>query len=214
MDEWCACSPSMLVPRVVIEQWFLVAIGDDDKGTDAVAKSANAADAIFEIVGHIPATTLASWGMTEGEVRLVLPGEPISRLRSALATLFNADDQTGEVRATLLLQVGHRVSAFLPHENEVVAIKGISLTLPLAIRRGRRVDMLREGIGKIELAGDHVAVVDERLEVYVGSAAWIPPGIDRIEAHLPVSPGELRSAQEGLALCRTSLLARVTGIEP
>jgi hypothetical protein len=61
-----------------IEQWFLVAIGDDDKATDAVAKSANAADAVFEIIGHIPATTLASWGMTEGEVRLVLPGEPIS----------------------------------------------------------------------------------------------------------------------------------------
>jgi hypothetical protein len=49
-----------------IEQWFLVAIDDDDKAADAVAKSANAADAVFEIVGHIPATTLASWGMTEG----------------------------------------------------------------------------------------------------------------------------------------------------
>jgi hypothetical protein len=61
-----------------IEQWFLVTISSDDKATDAVAKSANAADAVFEIVGHIPATTLASWGMTEGEVRLVLPGEPIS----------------------------------------------------------------------------------------------------------------------------------------
>jgi hypothetical protein len=47
-----------------IEQWFLVAIGDDDKATDAVAKSANAADAAFEIVGHIPATALAGWGMT------------------------------------------------------------------------------------------------------------------------------------------------------
>jgi hypothetical protein len=61
-----------------LEQWFLVAIGDDDKATDAVAKSANAADAVFEIVGHIPATTLATWGMTDGEVRLVLPGEPIN----------------------------------------------------------------------------------------------------------------------------------------
>jgi hypothetical protein len=57
-----------------IEQWFLVAIGDDDKATGAVAKSANAADAVFEVIGHIPAATLASWGMTEGEVRLVLPG--------------------------------------------------------------------------------------------------------------------------------------------
>ncbi len=60
-----------------IEEWFLV-IGDDDKATGAVAKSANAADAVFEVIGHIPAATLASWGMTEGEVRLVLPGEPIS----------------------------------------------------------------------------------------------------------------------------------------
>jgi hypothetical protein len=74
-----------------IEQWFLVAIGDDDKATDAVAKSANAADAVFEIVGHIPATTLASWGMTEGEVRLVLPGEPISGWQ-ALAALANCHD--------------------------------------------------------------------------------------------------------------------------
>jgi hypothetical protein len=40
----------------------LVAIGDDNKATDAVAKSANAADAVFEIVGHIPATTLADAG--------------------------------------------------------------------------------------------------------------------------------------------------------
>ena len=60
-----------------IEEWFLVAIGDDDKATEAVAKSAHA-DAVVEIVGHIPAATLASWGMTEGEVRLGLPGEPIA----------------------------------------------------------------------------------------------------------------------------------------
>jgi hypothetical protein len=60
-----------------LEQWFLVAIGDDDKAQDAVAKSANASDAVIEIVGHIPATALATWGMTDGEVRLVLPGEPI-----------------------------------------------------------------------------------------------------------------------------------------
>jgi hypothetical protein len=60
-----------------LEQWFLVAIGDD-KATNAVAKSANAANASIEVVGHIPAATLATWGMTEGEVRLVLPGEPIA----------------------------------------------------------------------------------------------------------------------------------------
>ena len=61
-----------------LEQWFLVAVGDDEKAKEAVAKAINATDEVVEIVGHIPATTLASWGMTEGEVRLVLPGEPIS----------------------------------------------------------------------------------------------------------------------------------------
>ena len=56
----------------------LVAVGDDEKAKEAGAKAINATDEVVEIVGHIPATTLASWGMTEGEVRLVLPGEPIS----------------------------------------------------------------------------------------------------------------------------------------
>ena len=41
------------------------------------AKSADAPEPVVELVGHIPATTLTGWGMTEGEVRLVLPGEPI-----------------------------------------------------------------------------------------------------------------------------------------
>lgn len=61
-----------------LEQWFLVAVGDDEKAKEAVAKATNATDEVAEIVGHIPATTLAIWGLTEGEVRLVLPGEPIS----------------------------------------------------------------------------------------------------------------------------------------
>ena len=61
-----------------VEQWFLVAIGDDDKAKDAVIKSTNASEEVVEIVGHIPAAALAGWGMTEGDVRLVLPGEPIS----------------------------------------------------------------------------------------------------------------------------------------
>jgi hypothetical protein len=60
-----------------VEQWFLVAVGDDERAKEALAKSANASDAVVEVVGHIPTTTLASWGMTDGEVRLVLPGEPI-----------------------------------------------------------------------------------------------------------------------------------------
>jgi formylglycine-generating enzyme required for sulfatase activity len=29
---------------------------------EAIAKTANASDAVVEIVGHIPATTLAAWG--------------------------------------------------------------------------------------------------------------------------------------------------------
>jgi hypothetical protein len=60
-----------------LEQWFLVAVGDDEKAKDAVAKATNASEQV-EVVGHIPAATLAAWGLTEGEVRLVLPGEPIS----------------------------------------------------------------------------------------------------------------------------------------
>jgi hypothetical protein len=61
-----------------LEQWFLVAVGDDDGAKDAVSKATNATDEVIEIIGNIPATSLASWGLTEGEVRLVLPGEPIS----------------------------------------------------------------------------------------------------------------------------------------
>jgi hypothetical protein len=43
-----------------LEQWYLVAVGDDDKARDAVAKAANASEEITEIVGHIPGTTLAA----------------------------------------------------------------------------------------------------------------------------------------------------------
>jgi hypothetical protein len=61
-----------------LEQWFLVAIADNEKAKEAVAKTAKAAVDVIEIVGNIPANNLASWGLTDGEVRLVLPGEPIS----------------------------------------------------------------------------------------------------------------------------------------
>jgi len=61
-----------------LEQWFLVAIADNEKAKEAVAKTAKGADEVIEIVGNIPANNLASWGLTDGEVRLVLPGEPIS----------------------------------------------------------------------------------------------------------------------------------------
>ena len=60
-----------------LEQWFLVAIADDEGAKIAVARTAKIEEAVIEVVGHIPPTTLAGWGMTEDEVRLVLPGEPI-----------------------------------------------------------------------------------------------------------------------------------------
>jgi hypothetical protein len=75
------------------------------------------------------------------------------------AISFNANNQIGEIGATLLLQVNHRVSAALAREHEVVGIKGILFSLPLTIGRCRRVDMLRDGIGKVELAGNHFVVV-------------------------------------------------------
>lgn len=61
-----------------LEQWFLVAIDDDEKAKDAVSKATKATDEIIEVVGRIPATSVSNWGLTESQVRLVLPGEPIS----------------------------------------------------------------------------------------------------------------------------------------
>ena len=60
-----------------LEQWFLVALADDEGAKVAVARFTKVEDAVIEVVGHIPAATLVEWGMTEGDVRLVLPGEPI-----------------------------------------------------------------------------------------------------------------------------------------
>ena len=61
-----------------VEQWFLVAIGDDEKAKDTIAKTAKDGNAVVEVIGNIPASRLASWGLTDGEVRLVLPGEPLT----------------------------------------------------------------------------------------------------------------------------------------
>ena len=61
-----------------IEQWFLVAIGDDAKAKEAISNAAHGTDDVLEVIGTIPATRLASLGLTEGKVRLVLPGEPIN----------------------------------------------------------------------------------------------------------------------------------------
>jgi hypothetical protein len=60
-----------------LEQWFLVAIDDDERARDAVSKTTKATDEVIEVVGRIPASSVAEWGLTEGEVRLVLPGEPL-----------------------------------------------------------------------------------------------------------------------------------------
>jgi hypothetical protein len=49
----------------------------DEKAKDAMRKAATATDEVAEVVCHIPAAILRPWGMTDVEVRLVLPGEPI-----------------------------------------------------------------------------------------------------------------------------------------
>jgi hypothetical protein len=61
-----------------VEQWFLVAIGDDEKAKETISKTAKDGNAVVEVIGNIPASRLASWGLTDGGVRLVLPGEPLS----------------------------------------------------------------------------------------------------------------------------------------
>jgi hypothetical protein len=61
-----------------LEQWFLVAIGDDEKAREAVSRVTKGTDDVVEVIGRIPASNLASWGLTDGEVRLILPGEPVS----------------------------------------------------------------------------------------------------------------------------------------
>jgi hypothetical protein len=59
-----------------VEQCFLVAIGDDDKTKGAVSKVTK--EEVVEVVGRIPASNFASWGLADDEVRLALPGDPIS----------------------------------------------------------------------------------------------------------------------------------------
>jgi hypothetical protein len=61
-----------------VEQWFLVAIGDDEKAKEAISRTAKGGNEVVEVIGNISASRLASWGLTDGEVRVVLPGEPIS----------------------------------------------------------------------------------------------------------------------------------------
>ena len=83
----------------------------------------------------------------------------------------------------------------------------------LAVRRVRRVDPCADGIGEIDLPRDKVPVVEDDLEVNMRRAPRVPARVDGVEAYHPVSIGELRSAQECLALGGASFLACITGID-
>ena len=61
-----------------VEQRFLVAIGDDEKAKEIISRTAKGGNEIVEVIGNIPASRLARWGLTDGEVRVVLPGEPVT----------------------------------------------------------------------------------------------------------------------------------------
>jgi hypothetical protein len=54
-----------------LEQWFLVAIDDDERARDAVSKTTKATDEVIEVVGRVPTSSVAGWS----QVRLVLHGE-------------------------------------------------------------------------------------------------------------------------------------------
>jgi hypothetical protein len=60
-----------------VEQWFLVGIDDDQRAIDAVSMRRRSEDEIVEVVGLITPALASQWGLSAGEVRLVLPGEPI-----------------------------------------------------------------------------------------------------------------------------------------
>jgi hypothetical protein len=60
-----------------LEQWFLVGIDDDQKAMDVVCKRERLEDEVIEVVGVITPELASQWGLRQGEVRLVLPGEPI-----------------------------------------------------------------------------------------------------------------------------------------
>src|SRR5215510_11836175 len=97
-------------------------------------------------------------------------------LRSVIS--HDPNHETGQIRATALLDVEDRVRPSLLHENKVISIEYIPLGLPLAVGCGRRVHTFRDGIGKVQLSGDHVAVADKNLKVNMGRASWIPARID------------------------------------
>src|SRR2546423_7588053 len=60
-------------------------------------------------------------------------------------------------------------------------------------------NVLAERIRKIHLAGEHVLVVDEYLEVDMNGAAGVPAGIDAAESGLTACVRELGAAHKGTA---------------
>ena len=60
-----------------VEQWFLVGIDDDQKAMEVVSKRERLEDEVVEVAGVITPALASQWGLKVGEVRLVLPGEPI-----------------------------------------------------------------------------------------------------------------------------------------
>jgi hypothetical protein len=72
-----ALDEHVAVEERALEQWFLVPIGDDEKAKNAVSNTTKVTDDVVEVIDRITASDLACWGLTEGEVRLVLPGEPV-----------------------------------------------------------------------------------------------------------------------------------------
>jgi hypothetical protein len=72
-----ALDEHVAVEERALEQWFLVPVGDDEKAKNAVSNTTKVTDDVVEVIDRITASDLARWGLTEGEVRLVLPGEPV-----------------------------------------------------------------------------------------------------------------------------------------
>ncbi|MBK5199111.1 MAG: hypothetical protein JJE37_12670 [Methyloceanibacter sp.] len=60
-----------------VEQWFLVGIDDDERAIEAVSMREPSEDKVVEVVGVITPPVSSKCRLTAGEVRLVLPGEPI-----------------------------------------------------------------------------------------------------------------------------------------
>src|SRR3981081_1289023 len=69
-----------------------------------------------------------------------------------------------------------------------------------------RIDEFVDGVGKIHLSGEHVAVIEKHLEVNVRGAARVPARIDRFETDRALAVGELRAAEELLPDGREVLL--------